>query len=81
MSIISPQEYTVNALHHQVADIENNMYEDMKNKLKVYNRRLCELEATFNGHKREHYIEDVCGILGGTCMWILIINISVKVFV
>ena len=81
MSIIAPQEYTVNALHHQVADIETNMYEVMKNKLRVYDRRLCELEAIFNGHKREHYIEYFCSILAGSCMWILIINISVKVFV
>lgn len=43
MSIITPREHTMNIMH-QTPDIENNILEVMKNKLKIYDQRLVQVE-------------------------------------
>jgi hypothetical protein len=80
MNIITPVEYTMNTMHtmHNIPDIENNMYEVLKNRLKVYDGRLVKLEDKIN--EKYNCVTDCCRFLEGVCMWTLVIMLSIKVF-
>jgi len=77
MSIITPQEYTMNVMH-KISDIENNILVDMKNKCKNYDERLVKLEDKI--FDKFSCVSDCCKLLEVVCLWTLVIMLSVKVF-
>jgi len=77
MSIITPQEYTMNVMH-QKSDIENNILVHMKSKLKIYDERLVKLEDKI--FDKFSCISDCCKVVEVVCLWTLVIMLSVKVF-
>lgn len=78
MNIITPREYTKSVMH-QIPDIENNMYEVIKNKLKIYDERLVKLEDQTED-KIGNRLTECCRFCEGLCLWILVINLCIKVF-
>jgi len=80
MNMITPQEYTMNNMH-QIPDIENNILEVMKTKLKVYDERLVKLEdKVFEKLGMGSCVSDCCKLMETVCLWTLVIMLSLKVF-
>ena len=82
--MITPQEYTRNVMH-QKSDIENNMLEVMKKKLKVYDERLVRMEEKiWNNPKCENKcftcVSDWFKFLEAVCLWTMVILLWKKVF-
>lgn len=70
MNMITPQEYTMNVMH-QISDIENNMLEVLKHKLKVYDERLVRMEEKIlDKNKYFTCVSDWFKILEAVCLWI-----------
>ncbi len=75
--MITPQEYTMNVMHHQqISDIENNMDKNIKKKLHDYEVRLVKLEDKY----KETILKGCCNCLEAVCLWVLVIMLSIKVF-
>ena len=79
MNMITPQEYTRNIVH-QIPDIENNILEVMKTKLKVYDERLVKIEdKVFEKFGMGRCVSDCCKLMETVCLWTLVILLSIKV--
>ena len=70
---------------HQKPDIENNMYEVMIHKLKLYDERLVRLEAKIrdkfkNENKCFMCVSDLFKILEAVGLWTMVILLWRKVF-
>ena len=77
-------EYTMNVMH-QKSDIENNILEVMKTKLKVYDERLVKLEDIIldkfiNENKFCTFVSDFIKFLEAVCLWTMVILLWKKVF-
>lgn len=80
MSIITPQEYTTNVMH-QKPDIENNNYELLKHRLRLYDERIVKLEDKLEDKVGCMSCISCCvRLLEGVCLWTLVILLSLKVF-
>ena len=81
--MITPQEYTRNAMHQVVPlkpDIENNIVV-MTNKLKAYDERLSKLEDKLDDKLTCFSCVSNCvKLLEGVCLWTLVIMLSIRVF-
>jgi len=65
----------------QIPDIENNVLEVMKKKLKVYDERLVKLEdKIFDKGNCIYCLSDWCKFAEVVCLWTLVIMLSIKVF-
>ena len=84
MSMITPQEYTMNVMH-QKPDIENNMYGVMIHKLKLYDERLVRLEEKIQDKFKYDNtcfgcVSNLFQILEAVGLWTMVILLWRKVF-
>ena len=67
-------------MQNTIHDIENNMYEVLKNKIKNLDERLSKLEEKLDERMLDKMVSKWCGFLEGVTLWTLVILLLVKVF-